>query len=493
MSLRSSVVGYRHLVAIILFSICFVINVQRLSTAIVIVAMVNHTYKEPFAAINSSKVCMSVNGSTDNVEELKVEGKFHWSPKTQGYIFGIYFIGRTSAFLPSAKLGRLYEYRRIALCACIVASLATLLAPLAARWHVYAFMVVQLLRGVGAAVMNTSVFALMGHWFSKLERGLLTTFVLTGYSMGAIFATIVSGWICDHPSMGWPVAFYMPGCLGILTSIIMAATLYEMPINCPRLVEAEKKYFASNQEQIAMAKNVSPPWKKILTSVPIHALILGIFGQYWMQTYFWSVQSTFLGTVQQFSIIKNGVASALPYLLKAIGEYSAMAISHWLLTKNVVGVNTLRKSCNTIGCAGITAAILGLYFGGCDDYVIVGASLASMFFLGVTVPGALISFYDMAPRFAGSLAGLLNGVSSLPTIVMPIAVGYLTKNQTLEEWQVVFLISIGVVVSCALIFAVFGSAKLQPWNSVDEDASITIDLSKSKVRVNENTRQNSSM
>lgn len=40
-------------------------------------------------------------------------------------------------------------------------------------------------------------------------------------------------------------------------------------------------------------------------------------------------------------------------------------------------------------------------------------------------------------------------------------------QQTLEQWNKVFFISIGIVMSSAIIFVIFGSAEVQSWNFVE--------------------------
>ncbi|GIY59025.1 inorganic phosphate cotransporter [Caerostris extrusa] len=126
------------------------------------------------------------------------------------------------------------------------------------------------------------------------------------------------------------------------------------------------------------------------------------------------------GNNTTFSITENGYWSCLPFLMKAFGEYTSSSIANWLLMKNYVTVDVLRRTCNTIG----------------------------------------------------SLSGLLNGAGGSTSFIVPIIVGILTKNKTLEEWHLVFFISIAVVMFSCVVFAIFGSAKVQPWNFVEEEKDL---------------------
>ena len=61
-------------------------------------------------------------------------------------------------------------------------------------------------------------------------------------------------------------------------------------------------------------------------------------------------------------------------------------------------------------------------------------------------------------------------------------------QQTLEQWNKVFFISIGVVMIARITFVIFGSAKIQPWNFVDdEDGTKEVKQSEKNMK-NEETR-----
>lgn len=76
----------------------------------------------------------------------------------------------------------------------------------------------------------------------------------------------------------------------------------------------------------------------------------------------------------------------------------------------------------------------------------------------------------MAPDFAGTLMGISNCVATIPGIFAPYVVGLLLRNGvSLESWAIVFYISSGIYVFGAIFFAVFGSAKLQPWGVAKYD------------------------
>ncbi|GFY66605.1 vesicular glutamate transporter 2.2 [Trichonephila inaurata madagascariensis] len=467
--------GYRHVVALIGFLSCFLINIQRMSLGVSIVAMVNQTTVH-LAHFNSSiKVCPMSNLTRINMKQ-NAQGEFSWSTQEQGYVLGAGFLGFCIATLPTSKLAKTFQARRMVLYGSILTSLATFISPLAARWHVNLMIGAMFARGLGQGCLFISLFDLMANWFPRKERGLLSTFVISGYSLGSAVASAVTGCICNIQDLGWAGVFYIVGGFGIFHAILSCLVLHETPQEHPRISFKELIYLSDNEEKGGSNKKQSTPWLKIFTSVPFYALLIGLLGQYWTFSYFWTVHSTFLGTIQHFPITENGYWSCLPFLMKAFGEYSTSSIANWLLMKNYITIDVLRRGCNMIGCIGFSAAVFGTYLSECNGSMSAVTAAVSMFFTGVATPGAMIACIDMAPRFAGSLSGLLNGAGCTMSFFVPILVGILTKNKVLSEWHLVFFISIAVVLSSGVVFAIFGSAKVQPWNFVEEESFKDINM-----------------
>ncbi|GBN41717.1 hypothetical protein AVEN_103547-1 [Araneus ventricosus] len=124
---------------------------------------------------------------------------------------------------------------------------------------------------------------------------------------------------------------------------------------------------------------------------------------------------------------------------------------------------------NSGTCIGFSAAVLGIYFSGCNGHMSAVIAAVSMFFTGVGTAGSMITSLDMAPRFAGSLSAFTHGAGNWVSFLLPIIVGAITKNKLLKEWHIVFFISISFVMMSGIVFAIFGSAKVQPWNFVEEE------------------------
>lgn len=65
--------------------------------------------------------------------------------------------------------------------------------------------------------------------------------------------------------------------------------------------------------------------------------------------------------------------------------------------------------------------------------------------------------------------GLTNAAANVMSIIAPLLVGFIVKDETNPgEWRMVFFISAGVYFFGNLMFVLFSSTEIQPWNDPDQ-------------------------
>ncbi|CAL1270642.1 unnamed protein product [Larinioides sclopetarius] len=219
----------------------------------------------------------------------------------------------------------------------------------------------------------------------------------------------------------------------------------------------------------AVEKPPTTPWRKIFTSVPCYAYFYGLFGHYWGNGYFIASHPTFMGTVLHYSIAQNGLASCLPVLITSISGVLSSIFSHWISKKNLMSLNMLRKTATAVSAFGFSICTAGIILAGCDRITIALFFALSLYFQGIGLAGIVISGVDMAPAITGSVMGVAINVASLASFLVPVVAGLLTTHEMLSEWQQVFWLNLVVVGSSGLVYFLFGSAKIQPWNYRDSE------------------------
>lgn len=98
---------------------------------------------------------------------------------------------------------------------------------------------------------------------------------------------------------------------------------------------------------------------------------------------------------------------------------------------------------------------------------------SAMLFNGAVTAGYLANGLDIAPNFSGTIFGMANTLSSAGGFISTYMVAALTnENQTFQQWRWVFWILVGIYLFAGVVYLIFGTGELQPWN---QEASTTIE------------------
>ena len=107
---------------------------------------------------------------------------------------------------------------------------------------------------------------------------------------------------------------------------------------------------------------------------------------------------------------------------------------------------------------------------GCEPTMAVVWLVVSVGFNGASYSGYQGNHMELSPNYAGTLMGITNMIGNFAGFITPYVAGVLVNNnQTLAAWRNVFLISSSVYILCLLIFVLFGSTKVQKWNTYWEE------------------------
>lgn len=91
-------------------------------------------------------------------------------------------------------------------------------------------------------------------------------------------------------------------------------------------------------------ENLPPtPWKEILQSPPVYAMIAAQIGHNWGYFVMASDLPKYMSDVMRFSIKENGFYSALPYLVMFISSMATGFLSDYLTVRNYMSLTNVRK------------------------------------------------------------------------------------------------------------------------------------------------------
>lgn len=125
---------------------------------------------------------------------------------------------------------------------------------------------------------------------------------------------------------------------------------FNNPDSHPFISDREKNYLSRELGELKRPKNLPPtPWKAILTSPPMLALVAAQAGHNWGLFIIMNDLPKYMNDVLRFSIKKNGLYTALPYVVLWIVALSTGVLSDFLIKRKYLGITNSRKIFTSIG------------------------------------------------------------------------------------------------------------------------------------------------
>ena len=394
---------------------------------------------------------------------------YNWDTTTQGIILSSFFYGYIFSQIPAGYIATRFRGKNIFGIGVFFSGLLTLLIPHATRTHLYLLIAVRVAMGLFEGFTFPASYAILGKWAPPLERTFMKTICTSGLFLGTVIGMALSGVIVKQ--FGWTWVFYIFGFIAIIWCFFWFLLVTDSPMDHPRISQNEKNYIKTSLADDRTETNIqSLPWRKILTSVPVWAIVAAHTTESWGWTIFVTTLPTYFKTVLNFSVQESGMISALPYFALFVIMLSSGRLADFLRKEKNISTTTLRKTHTVTGFAAQATFLAILGYTTNTTFVIILITLA-VGMCGLAWSGFPINYLDIAPRYAGFIMGFSNTIATMSAIVSPTIAGALTPNQTQQEWRIVFFITASVYVCGAVIYAVFASSERQEWAAGDEEGN----------------------
>ena len=320
-----------------------------------------------------------------------------------------------------------------------------LLLAMGVSWAVIQF---PMLAGGGAAVLLVTRILLgaaegpatpitLQHvhgWFAPAERGLPSSLVAAGSTLGPIVAAPVLAWIIAHPGLGWRWAFGFLGIMGLVWSLAWllvgrdgpyshtakrAARTGDAPSSAisPEATAGASASIADRVDALAIV-----PIRRILGTRMFAVAVLAGAGCFWAQGFLTTWSPKYLASVVAVSPEAIGALSTLPWIVGALALLVLGYASRFLMRRGV----TVRWALGALfGGALLLSGLCFLLLPGLQGaaaiaVVTVGAGLAMIYPLAPTAVAFCVSSKQRAAVMA-----TLTGLASLGGVVAPAMVGAL--------------------------------------------------------------------
>jgi len=445
---------------------CFgIMNVYfcRINLSVAMVAMVGVEEVEGTNFTENSSTCSSRGGGSGREGQ---EGEFKWSKQQQGLVTGSYYWSYAACQIPGAWLATKFGFRRVFGFSMLVASLITLIFPVAARYSVNLALTARIILGIFHAVAFPAMTGAWGTWAPPLEKTQLMGIYFSGASIGTLIIFTLAGFVAD--GLGWPAVFYVTGGCSLIWVFAWFLLVWDSPAEHPHISKEEKEYIEGSLESGGKVEKGKVPWRHLLTSVPLWGCVLGHTASNWGNYTLNQQLPTYLSNVLRFSLSFQGILSSLCYL----GQWLVCVAASWLTdqarSRRLLSTLTVRKVNTLLGLWLTGAAAVLAVYAGCQAELAVFLFAVAAGLNTLTVPGCKAGVLDIAPLHATIGFGISNTVANVPGFVAPSLVGYLlTDYSESSQWEAVFWVSAGVHVVGSLLYLGWGQAEVQDWAKGD--------------------------
>lgn len=257
----------------------------------------------------------------------------------------------------------------------------TLLTPVVVNFGESAGLIVlRILMGLGEGTTFPALNAMLAQWTPPEERSMIGSLVFAGAQLGTVLANLLSGLILH--SYSWPAVFYVFGGMGVLWFLVWVLICYNNPYEHPFISEREVKYLHERMNEHTHTKPPPVPWRHMLSSTPVWALIAAQVGHDWGFFTMVTDLPKYMSSVLHYSIQGNGFVSSLPYLVMWFCSTASSWLADRIITKGIMSRTNVRKLGTTIASLGPAAFIIAASYASCDRTLVV-----TMFTIGMAMMG----------------------------------------------------------------------------------------------------------
>ncbi|CAH1100744.1 unnamed protein product [Psylliodes chrysocephalus] len=447
----------RYLLAMMLFLGFFNSYSLRVNLSVAIVAMTQ------------------LNNITSSNGTIYLERYFDWDTKIQGYLLGSFFYGYIFTQIVGGYLCIRFGGKPVIAAGIGVASVLTVLSPIAANINIYLFLTVRILVGVFEGIITPSAHYLHARWYPPLEKTRLVTIGLSGTYFGTVISLPLSSLLAS--TLGWESIFYVSGLIGIIWTMFFLLIVKNKPSEDSKISKHELTFITESLKVTKPAEtSLSVPWRAILSSKHVWAASIGVTCEIWGYYTLLTQLPKFMKYCLNFDLNAAGAVSALPYIAVTIVLQASGHLADYLATRKSFTITQLRKIFIGVGFMGqCLFLVISVYW--LSKLGTIFCLIVAVGFGGFAMSAFCVNILDMAPNYGPVITAMANTLATVPGVVSPIITGYLVTDETsVEQWRIIFYITASIYLLGSIIFICFGTGELQPWDNPEIKYKKTDDI-----------------
>lgn len=385
---------------------------------------------------------------------IDMKDEFNWDSSTMGVVQSSFFWGYLLTQILGGVLADRIGGKAVLGFGVIWWSLATAVTPLAAKDDLTTLLAARACMGIGEGVAMPAMNAMLSRWVPSMERSRSLSLVYSGMYTGSIMGLAFSPQIIDW--WGWPSVFYIFGSMGTVWFFYWATTASSNPLEDPQISAAECEYIVANT--VEKGPTGSIPWKEIMTSRPVWAIILSHFCHNWGTFILLTWMPTYYNQVLGMNMQESGYYSVLPWITMALTANLGGFVADKMVESGIPTIR-VRKVMQTVGFMG-PAFFLTQLAHISTPAAAVACMCASQGLDAFSQSGLYSNHQDIGPKYSGVLLGISNTAGVLAGVMGTYATGKILENGT---WDDVWAVAVAFYIMGTLIWNTMATSERQAW------------------------------
>ncbi|CAF2343455.1 unnamed protein product [Rotaria sp. Silwood2] len=485
----------RFTLALLVSFALFILYAQRVSLAMGIVCMVNRTNINAPLNITSHSTQIhnrTIKISTKYGSQYLEDKQFFLTEFQQQILLGAHFLGYLLTLAPGGWISIKIGAKRTFAFGILLSSIATLAMVTVYYLDDFYFIIAVILRiitGLGHGPLFPSTYTFWSMWAVPLERSTLTSIGFCSTNLGTSVTMLIGGLLCRYVSSGWVYIFLLTSMFGFIWLPLWMWLVADSPLSHRKISEQERNYIcerigiSTDKKEKPSTSFASVPWKKVLRSKPIMALVISQFCNLFGLFFFYTNVGKLLTEIHRVPSQQAGYVLAGGFIFMPIVSLSTGVAADSLVRKNIMSLTNVRKLFNSLTSFIPAACMIVLCF--CDHTrQLLGIITVFIFLVGSAMAygsGYVVNFGDIAPAYSSIIFSVASALGTVGALIGNIIAGIIIKQPILEDWRKLLLLFAIIYTIGGTVYLLYGSAVPRKWarfhseesTQNEEDESLT--------------------
>ena len=268
---------------------------------------------------------------------------------------------------------------------------------------------------------------------------------------------------------GWPDIYYVYSLIGAVLLPIWMFVVTSAPQD-HRWIHTSEMALIQENPLAQQRRHTSIPWKKIVTSGPVLAMVTGSFCYSW----FWSAATVtlpeFYKNAFNIKLEQNGLFSAIPFLFSLVFSVFVAVITDFVINAGILSTTTTRKLILSFSLAGSSLLFVFSTFLDFPGHALLVCVISLATGFTIMNRGCVaLNIFDIAPNYSGVLTAFSVTVFSLSQILQPSLAGFFIDGHASKvRYRQYYGILAGLMAVGIIVYTTFGSAEMQDWNNEED-------------------------